>query len=195
MCDFLSAIATRDGRLLFCEDDSHETIVRRAGLRDGDLHLRHWVRVEQRPGDAALRVDEASTPGWWDAEEWQPRLDALLARVSPVRAAYDEARRPVHAAYAEATRTAQAAYDEAMRPARAAYAEATRPARAAYDEAMRPVHAAYDEAMRTAAAAYAEAMRTADAAYDEARRPAQAVYVAALAPIEGYCPARGAAGR
>ena len=129
MCDFLSAIATRDGRLLFCEDDSHETIVRRAGLRDGDLHLRHWVRVEQRPGDAALRVDEASTPGWWDAAEWQPRLDALLARVRPVRAAYDEA------------------------------------------------------------------MRTADAAYDEARRPAQAVYVAALAPIEGYCPARGAAGR
>ena len=128
MCDFLSAIATRDGRLLFCEDDSHETIERRAGLRDGDRHLRHWVRVEQRPGDAALRVDEASTPGWWDAEEWQPRLDALLARVRPVRAAYDEARRPVHAAY-----------DEATRPARAAHAEATRTARAVYVAALAPI--------------------------------------------------------
>ena len=105
------------------------------------------VRVEQRPGDAALRVDEASTPGWWDAEEWQPRLDALLARVRPVRAAYDEARRPVHAAYTEATRTAQAAYDEAMRPARAAYAEATRPARAAHAEATRTARAVYVAAL------------------------------------------------
>jgi len=88
MCQFFSAIATRDGRLLFTEEDSHETIVYRAGLRDSALFLRHWVRIEQRPSATALTVDETSVPSWFDPPEWQTRVDALLECIRPIWQSY-----------------------------------------------------------------------------------------------------------
>ena len=38
MCEFFSCIATRSGKILFTEKNSHETIIERAGLADrGDI--------------------------------------------------------------------------------------------------------------------------------------------------------------
>jgi len=94
MCQFLSAIATRDGRLLFTECDSHEVIIQRAGLRDESLFLRHWVRIEQTIYDRKLRVDETECPSWFDPLEWQERVTQLLAQVRPAREAFDIAVAP-----------------------------------------------------------------------------------------------------
>ena len=104
MCQFFSGIVTRDGRCLFTEDDSHETIIARVHLRDTSTHLRHWVRVELVPaaeGWAPLRVDETSTPAWWDED--RPRWEALVQEtasvVAPAWAAYQAAVAPAEAAY------------------------------------------------------------------------------------------------
>ena len=120
MCQFFSAIACRDGRLLFCEDDSHEEIIRRAGLNDTRVSIRHWVRVEVRPigeGWARVKVDETTEPAWWleDAEAWRGRVVALAERVRPAWAAYDAAEASAWAAYAAAVEAARAAYVSAIR--------------------------------------------------------------------------------
>ena len=43
MCEFFSAVVTRDQRVLFCEEDSHEVLIARAGLRDT------WPRRRPKP--------------------------------------------------------------------------------------------------------------------------------------------------
>ena len=124
MCDFFSALLTRDHRVLFCEEASHETLIARAGFTDVDLHLRHWVRVEVRPdgdGWGALSVDETTTPTWYDPVEDGDRVRAVADRVRPHWAAYE--------AHCE---TARAAYDAICAPAVAAYEATCAPALAAY---------------------------------------------------------------
>ena len=149
MCDFFSALVTRDHRVLFCEETSHDTLIARAGFTDVDLHLRHWVRVELRPdGDGwqALRVDETTAPSWFDHIEDTDRVRAVADRVRPSWAAYKATYVPALAAY-EATRATAhaAAYDAARALAWAAYEAA--PALAAYDAARAPAWAAYETAI------------------------------------------------
>ena len=100
MCQFFSAIATKDGRLLFTEDDSHETIVERAGLSDAALYARSWIRLEAVPSKPigpdstwTVRVDEATTPGWYTDEQvnWEDRITSLANRIAPARTTRDAA--------------------------------------------------------------------------------------------------------
>ena len=158
MCQFFSAVATRDGRLLFCETDSHEEIIRRARLRDTDRFIRHFVRLElvnKRGGaTSTLCVDETSVPAWFDVEDWQSRMTDLKAAVELAQAAYNAA-----------VRSAQAAYNAAVGPARMAYNAAVRSAQAAYNAAMGPAQAVYDVAVGSAQAAYNAAVGSARMAY------------------------------
>ena len=171
MCQFFSCIVTRQGEVRFCEDNSHETIIRRLGLDDTrPLDTRGWVRTERRYIDGVwqdVRVDETSWPAWWDAE-FAAKVEAVSERVRPARAAYgaicDQAR---------------AAYDAIYDQPRAAYGAIYGPAQAAYDAACTPARAAYDAICDQARAAY-------DAIYG----PARAAYGAAISTIEGYVPER-----
>ena len=101
MCEFFSAVACRDGRLLFCEDNSHEVTITRACLKDDDLHIRGFVRVERkRLPDGSwddVRVDQTSTPGWYEADRtrWDDRVAALSERVAPLLDQYEAGRRPL----------------------------------------------------------------------------------------------------
>ena len=104
MCDFFSCIATRNGRLLFTEENSHEEIITRAKLRDTDRHLQHWIRVEVTPkgdGWGPVKVDESETPGWWieDRAAHNDRVLQLAGRVRPAWDAYEAVRRPAWDAY------------------------------------------------------------------------------------------------
>jgi hypothetical protein len=83
MCNFFSCIATRDGRLLFSEDDSHEVIVNRANLRDNDAHIQHFVRLEIVPPFDKVHVDEQSIPAWYASQRVgiEERAKALARRV------------------------------------------------------------------------------------------------------------------
>ena len=156
MCQFFSALVTRDHRVLFCEDNSHETLIARAGLSDTQLHLRHWVRVEVRPdgdGWGAVHVDEITTPAWYDQVEDGDRVIAVAERVRPAWAAYE-------------ANLAQA--------------------NAAYDAARAPARAAYEATCATAEATYYANRAQANAAYDAAHAQAWATHILAISSLEGY---------
>ncbi len=171
MCVFFSAIVTRQGDVRFCEDNSHETIIRRLGLDDSrPLATRGWVRVECVPPFAVVRVDETSAPGWWDAERaaLEDKVRVVAERVAPVRATYN-----AEVAQAQAT-----------------YAAATAPERATYDAATAQAQANCRAATDVALATYNAAVATALATYRAAVAAAQATYRAAIASIEGFAPER-----
>ena len=81
MCNFMSAIVTRDGRLLRHDwIDAHEDLVYLHRLRDDKPpQAASFVRVEfappaddpqaiADPTRYALRLDEPDAPAWWDDE-------------------------------------------------------------------------------------------------------------------------------
>ena len=94
MCNFLSALWTRDGRLLTAPEytDSHTDLVAHLGLADNRWPDPRFARVEfTPPADAAqiadldkwtFRLDEEATPSWFDAESEAQCLDALRDSVS-----------------------------------------------------------------------------------------------------------------
>ena len=68
MCEYFSCIVTRDLRILWCEEVSHEATIARAGLKDDyeDAVNRPFVRLEVPEGDMdRYRVDEESTLPLW----------------------------------------------------------------------------------------------------------------------------------
>ena len=83
MCNFLSALVTKDGRLL-CNPflDSHEQIIDFFGMQksDKDKFIQKFVRVEFIPKDDdyfdvdnyKLRIDEDSKPDWFT--EFEERI-------------------------------------------------------------------------------------------------------------------------
>ena len=132
MCQFFSCLVTRDHRVLFCEDDSHEELIRRAGFDDTkDVFLRSWVRVEVKPENAGWRhvmVDETSVPSWWEQVEDSDRVLIVANTVRSAREVYVAAVRPAQEVYVAAMRSAQEVYDAAMRSAQEVYVAAVRPA-------------------------------------------------------------------
>ena len=83
MCEFFSCIYTKDGRILFTESDSHEKIIKRAGLKDNDPYLRSFVRLECVPPFNTVRVDEYGTlPAWFNLVDAQDRVIDLAKRVN-----------------------------------------------------------------------------------------------------------------
>ncbi len=113
MCQFFSAIVFRTGDIRWCESDSHENIIGRLSLNDAEpLATRSWMRVECKPQHDRVRVDETSTPGWYDEDRASVdgRVMDLALRVSPARRAYDEAVAPARRAFEEACATASRAH-------------------------------------------------------------------------------------
>ena len=91
MCNFKSAIVTRNGDIFsYDETDSHEVIITAVGFKDDGslIASRSWVRVEfNPPKDSSkitdsskwvLKVDETSAPDWWDEIKAKVREDLWL---------------------------------------------------------------------------------------------------------------------
>ena len=81
MCEFFSCIATKDGKILFCEDDSHEETIKRANLKDNS---HDFVRIEYTP-EMGLRVDAQSIPEWYErsAHRIEDGVKKLYQNVAP----------------------------------------------------------------------------------------------------------------
>ena len=91
MCNFKSAIVTRDGTIFeYPETDSHEVIIAAHGFKDdgSPIASRSWVRVEFTPPSDikeitdkskwTLKVDEASAPDWWQEKREDVRDDLWI---------------------------------------------------------------------------------------------------------------------
>ena len=108
MCQFFSAIITRQGDVRFCEDASHETTITRLGLDDArPLATRGWVRVECVPPHEAVRVDETSVPGWYaeDRARYDDAVIAVACRCAPLLATYEAGRASLLPTYVATLRT------------------------------------------------------------------------------------------
>ena len=93
MCNFLSAIYKQDGSLICLPEhtDSHEDLIAFGGLDDTkDPALNRWIRVEFTPpskeditdsGEYTLKVDEPSTPVWFDDDKRADCISQLSARI------------------------------------------------------------------------------------------------------------------
>ena len=100
VCNFLSALVFKNGSI-FCAPeatDSHTDLIDAKGLTDSDksLHLRGWIRVEfsppspdklAEPDSYVLKVDETSTPEWFDdalrfqvTEDLRERIERMTVR-------------------------------------------------------------------------------------------------------------------
>lgn len=62
MCNFFTCIVTTTGDVLFTEENSHDTIIMRAGLIDD---LKHFVRIEYTPIGGYI-IDEKGIPEWYE---------------------------------------------------------------------------------------------------------------------------------
>jgi len=89
MCKYWSGIATKDGKVLFTEQDSHEEVIERSGLKDDILENRDFVRIEVPDGDMKkYRIDEEGTlPRWFEKRENEffKKVEVLLKQLKPLK--------------------------------------------------------------------------------------------------------------
>ena len=96
MCSRASFLAIRGGKIAWVlGSDSHDAIIEAEGLKDDDLYVRDFVRIEcipradpfsTDPSEWVVREDEDEKdfPAWYDHEEWAGRiLDELTQRRIP----------------------------------------------------------------------------------------------------------------
>jgi len=85
MCEFFSCIATKDGKVLFTEEDSHETTIKRAKLKDDGESI---VRLEY--DGAHLKADQQIIPEWFEHAyiKIERRVKKAYAVVAPAREEY-----------------------------------------------------------------------------------------------------------
>ena len=94
MCNFLSAIVLKNGDIICRPDatDSHEDLIDFANIRDNRLSQDGFVRVEFLPPEHdtkdvfdvknwTLKVDQASTPEWFNFESATSKLAARVERM------------------------------------------------------------------------------------------------------------------
>lgn len=125
MCKFFSAIATRDGNVLFTEKDSHETVIARSGLEDD---LSKFVRVEY--DGEQYTVDEQSIPEWYEriAAKAEHATTRIYKRIVPWHGEYKKIeqraldeyevmQRPAWDEYEVMRRTALDKYRRTLQPA------------------------------------------------------------------------------
>jgi len=86
MCKYFSCIATKDGRVLWTEEDSHEEVITRSGLKDCNLENRDFVRIEVDDGDMKnYKIDEQDTlPRWFEKREseFYKKVESLLKKLA-----------------------------------------------------------------------------------------------------------------
>ncbi len=103
MCEYFSCIVTREGKVLWCEDNSHEETIKRANLKDDKLKDRDFVRIEVKNGDMKnYCVDEESTlPSWYKLSEkfFKTKTAKILKRLNLVIEDYEKKRAPLYEEY------------------------------------------------------------------------------------------------
>ena len=122
MCNFMSVIATRDGKIFTAPDvDSHELLIQHLRLRDDRLVDRRWVRLECVSPFDKVKVDEIGTlPGWYDEKEAdiESRVLAFVQEISSHRKICNEAYKSAEAGFNESIKPPQKIRDDAIATAK-----------------------------------------------------------------------------
>jgi len=151
MCNYLSAIAVRDG-IFFGVTDAHEKIIEQHRLYADGARGTNIVRVELSPPDNKpdapvaewlFVVDQDLLPEWWDRRKYEQmtRAAADASGIPTLYAEYERQRAPLDAEY---QRQRAPLYAEYERQCDSLYAE--------YKRQRAPLYAEY-ERQRAAASA------------------------------------------
>jgi len=92
MCNFFSAIATKDKLHVYYGVDAHEDIIELSGLRD-DKQSPDFVRLELLPNFPMtldfekwkFHVDQDILPDWFVPDEWHKKMIEYLGSVPQIR--------------------------------------------------------------------------------------------------------------
>ena len=91
MCEFFSCVVVQDGtkmRILFTEENSHHTILERAGLTDADYEGGKIVMLECEPPFNTVRLDAPwQAPIWYAKKQLSINKSVirLAKRIAPIR--------------------------------------------------------------------------------------------------------------
>ena len=168
MCDFFSCIATKDGQILFCEDDSHETIIERAKIKDDGGN---FVRIEYTD-EKGMKVDQAGIPEWYErcCVSIEMRTRKIYKIIAPALEDYEKIIAHAREDYEKIIAHAREDYEKTEAPAREDYKKIEAPALEDYKKIK--AHARED--------------------YDKIEAHAWKNYKSQLQKVEGYVPTKAA---
>jgi L-rhamnose mutarotase len=208
MCNGFGGIITQDGRVLFAEPDesgdcSHSELLNRLGMKDNkNEFVRSFVRFEfPKWTEASFRYDEDDTLPVWVTPEFEDRAKAILRRIAPARAEYQNVRNAAQAEYQKVHAPAWAEYQKVHAPAwaeyekvrdaaRAEYEKVRDAARAEYQKVHAPAWAEYEKVHAPARAEYEKVNAPAWAEYEKVRDAAWAEFICTISTIQGYTPVK-----
>ena len=121
MCNFFSCIVTRNGEVLFTEEDSHEEVIGRSGLKDD---LEHFVRVEYN-SENGYAVDEKSIPDWYEriAVMAEQNVKQVFDKVNLFKKEYNKIKQLAWDEYNKIKQLARDEYNKIEQPALDEYAK------------------------------------------------------------------------
>ena len=155
MCNYFSCIIKRDGAILFCEEDSHETIIDRAGLTDDNLINREFVRIEITPPNKNLftpykewtyTVDEDGTlPPWYckRTKTLEKRAWKLMKQITTYKRKYLNIEQPAMEEYENIQQLPWEEYEKIEQLACEEYMKIQQPALEEYEKIQQPAMEKY----------------------------------------------------
>ena len=177
MCKFFSCIVTKDGKVFFSEEDSHETIINRLGISDNG---ENFVRVEYSQnsiGEYEYCLDVQTIPEWYERIAIKVKLDIkqIFQKVKPAWEDYEKIRTP-----------AQENYEKIEAPAREDYEKIKASAQENYKKIITPVWEDYEKIRTPARENYEKIITLAQENYEKIKASAQEDYQKKIAEIVGY---------
>lgn len=120
MCNFFSCIVTRKLEVLFCESDSHDEIIRRAGLDDSGNIVRAEYTKRDYDNRELLHAEAPEMPIWVERQinVITDLVRAKFKRVYPLRAKYNKIMEPAEEEYNKIKEPAWEEYNKIKKSAR-----------------------------------------------------------------------------
>jgi hypothetical protein len=167
MCKEVSAIALKDERIVFGDNDSHSDIIDQHKLHEYGVRGVNLVKLELVPKNSSdpikkwkFIVDQDELPEWWDHEKYEKKLRGVV-RKSGLSAAIRKRDKVRDAAEAEYVKVRDAAWAE--------YWKVAEPARAEYEKVVKAAEAEYWKVKEAAWAEYWKVRDAAEAEYEKVR--------------------------
>ena len=136
MCEYFSCIVTKNGKIHWCEDDSHHVTIERLGIDDFITEL---VKIECVPNEKGTRwkyrVDENTFPEWFERMTGIERKVKKIAKQTfKLKQEYLKVQEQAWQEYEKVQEPAWQEYLKVQEPAWQEYWKVQEPARQEYNK-------------------------------------------------------------
>ena len=184
MCEFFSCIVTKEGKVFFTEEDSHETIIDRLKIGDNG---KNFVRIEHTK-EKGYKIDEMTIPEWYERIVTMIKYNVkkTFAKVAPAREEYEKIEAPAREEYEKIKAPAREEYEKIKAPAWEEYEKIKALAREEYEKIEAPALKEYEKIEASAREEYEKIKASALKEYEKIEAPAWEEYKNLLSKIKGY---------